>query len=85
VVVHEVSHRPVRRGKKMPKKSAMFGLKWGAFPLLDNKEYNSRIENWLLGQLLQGFRGYLTSRKKTRNLLSVEFKKYTGLFFIAPS
>jgi len=45
VVVHEVSHRPVKRGKKMPKKSAMFGLKWGASPLLDNKEYNSRIMN----------------------------------------
>lgn len=67
----------------MPKKSAMLGLKWGASPLLDNKEYKCRIENWWFSQLWRGFRWCLTSRKKTRNLLSVKFKKYTGLFFIA--
>jgi len=45
VMVHKVSHHPVKRVKKMPEKSAMFELKWGVSPLLDNKEYNSRIEN----------------------------------------
>jgi len=44
-MVHKVSHHPVKRVKKMPEKSAMFELKWGVSPLLDNKEYNSRIEN----------------------------------------
>lgn len=82
-MVHKVSQHLVRRFLKMPKEAQILRVKKVGFPSLDNKEYNSRFENGGLEQTGQGFEWCLTGRKKTRNLLSVEFKKYTGLFFIA--
>lgn len=60
------------------------GVKSGVFPCLDNIEYNSRIGFGCSGQTGQGFEGFLTGRKKTRNLLSVEFNKYRVIFTDRP-
>ena len=67
----------------MPKITQIWRAKRGGFPSLDNKEYNSRMKKAGLDHGVQGLGLCLTGRKKTRNLLSVEFKKFTGLFFIA--